>query len=105
MRRKMGRNRREHPVIRIQTVSCCQILQMREYHQVRQLKIPLMFDDCARFVSLSREASERYLRGETLETKIPDGWCVVGVEEFPLGLGKCVGGTVKNHCPKALRKR
>ena len=69
------------------------------------LAMSLKRDDCARFVSLSREASERYLRGETLETKIPDGWCVVGVEEFPLGLGKCVGGTVKNHCPKALRKR
>lgn len=57
-----------------------------------------------RKVSLSRAAAEKYLRGETLEGELSDGWCVVCVEEFPLGWGKCVRGVIKNHLPKALRK-
>lgn len=57
-----------------------------------------------RRLSLSREECDRYLRGETSESSLPDGWCVAEVEEFPLGLGKCVGGVVKNHLPKGLRK-
>ncbi len=47
---------------------------------------------------------EKYLRGETVEADAENGWCVVCVEGFPLGLGKAVNGTVKNHLPKALRK-
>ncbi len=57
-----------------------------------------------RRLSLSREESERYLRGETLPTDLPNGWCAVCVEGYPLGLGKCVNGTLKNHLPKGLRK-
>ena len=60
---------------------------------------------CNRFLSLSREESEKYLRGETIGTDIPNGWCVVGIERFPLGLGKAVNGIIKNHFPKGLRKR
>ncbi len=60
-------------------------------------------EDVRRFVSLSRAECEGYLRGGTVESGLADGWCVVGVEEFPLGLGKIVGGTVKNHLPKGLR--
>lgn len=56
-----------------------------------------------RQVHLSREEAKRYLRGETLESDIPNGWCVVCVEDFPLGLGKAVNGVVKNHLPKGLR--
>ena len=47
---------------------------------------------------------EKYLRGETVEGEIVDGWCVVCIEGYPLGLGKAVNGTVKNHLPKGLRK-
>ena len=56
-----------------------------------------------RKVTLSREEAVRYLHGETLAADIPNGWCAVCVEEFPLGLGKAVNGTVKNHLPKGLR--
>ena len=54
--------------------------------------------------TLSREEAERYLRGETFAAPLQNGWCVVCLENFPLGLGKCSGGVVKNHLPKALRK-
>ena len=61
--------------------------------------------ECKRFLSLTREESAKYLRGEPVERDIPNGWCVVGVEDFPLGLGKAVNGVVKNHFPKGLRKQ
>ncbi len=67
--------------------------------------LAMAFGDWAkRKVFLTRAESERYLRGETLTADLPNGWCTVCVEKFPLGLGKCVGGTVKNHLPKGLRK-
>lgn len=48
---------------------------------------------------------EKYLRGETMEdATAKNGWCVVCVAGFPIGLGKAVGGVVKNHLPKGLRK-
>ena len=56
-----------------------------------------------RKVVLSREEAKKYLRGETTEADIPNGWCIVCVEDFPLGLGKAVNGVVKNHLPKGLR--
>jgi len=69
------------------------------------LAMALKREEVKRFVSLDIEGSERYLRGETLQTDLPDGWCIVGVGKYPLGLGKIVHGTVKNHYPKGLRKR
>ena len=56
-----------------------------------------------RKVKLSREESLKFLRGEPIEADIKNGWAVVCVEEFPIGLGKAVNGTVKNHLPKGLR--
>ena len=48
---------------------------------------------------------EKYLRGETIESEqTKNGWCLVCVSGLPLGLGKAVNGTVKNHLPKGLRK-
>ncbi len=46
---------------------------------------------------------EKYLRGETIEADGENGWCAVCLEGYPLGLGKLVNGTLKNHLPKALR--
>lgn len=57
-----------------------------------------------RKVRLSREEAETYLHGDTLEAETENGWCVVCIEEFPLGLAKAVNGTLKNHLPKGLRK-
>ena len=45
----------------------------------------------------------KYLRGETFEYDIPDGWCAVLIDGFPAGGAKAVGGVVKNHYPKGLR--
>jgi 16S rRNA C967 or C1407 C5-methylase (RsmB/RsmF family)/NOL1/NOP2/fmu family ribosome biogenesis protein len=44
-----------------------------------------------------------YLRGETVQAAGPPGWLLVQIEGLPLGWGKRVGDTVKNHLPKGLR--
>ena len=54
--------------------------------------------------SIDDERVEKYLRGETVECDTKNGWCLVCVDGYPLGLGKAVGGVVKNHFPKGLRK-
>jgi NOL1/NOP2/fmu family ribosome biogenesis protein/precorrin-6B methylase 2 len=46
----------------------------------------------------SRELAA-YLRGETLPT-LSSGWTVVTVDGFPIGWGKGVQGTLKNHFPR-----
>lgn len=47
---------------------------------------------------------EKFLRGESVEVEIENGWCLVCVRAYPVGWGKAVNGTVKNHIPKHLRK-
>ncbi len=56
-------------------------------------------------IPLTMEEAKRYLRGETLARDAENGWTVLVLDGFPLGLGKAVGGTVKNHYPKPLRLR
>ena len=46
----------------------------------------------------SRELAA-YLRGETFSTTV-SGWAVVTVDGFPIGWGKGVQGTLKNHFPR-----
>lgn len=58
---------------------------------------------CKRTISLEGTNLDRYLRGETVETDLDSGWCLVCVDGYPLGLGKSVNGTIKNHLPKGLR--
>ncbi len=55
-------------------------------------------------LSITDPRVEKYLRGETIESDTKNGWCAVCVEGYPIGLGKTVNGTVKNHLPKGLRK-
>ena len=46
-----------------------------------------------------------YFRGEAIEQEGANGWCAVCVDGYPLGWGKRVGGVVKNHYPKHLRRQ
>ncbi len=63
-------------------------------------------EECKNVLDLSEmdERLKKYLRGETVEGENANGWCLVCVEGYPIGLGKCVNGTVKNHLPKGLRR-
>jgi NOL1/NOP2/fmu family ribosome biogenesis protein len=49
-----------------------------------------------------REAAA-WLRGETLADGGPGGWTLVVWDRWPLGWGRGVSGTLKNHYPKGLR--
>ena len=49
------------------------------------------------------ERITKYLHGEVIEADIDNGWCAILYEGLPLGGGKFVDGTVKNHYPKGLR--
>ncbi len=62
--------------------------------------------ECKKTVSFAVDDArvEKYLRGETLETDAENGWCLVCADGLPIGLGKIVNGTMKNHLPKGLRK-
>ena len=76
----------------------------RVFKPAHALAMSVKREEVRRFVSLTREEAERYLRGETVLSDCSNGWCVVGFGDYPLGLGKIVNGTVKNHYPKGLRK-
>ena len=63
--------------------------------------------DVKNFVDLAPDSPEagQYLSGMTINCdKDMKGWCLVTTSTFPLGWGKAVGGTLKNHYPKGLRK-
>ncbi len=64
-------------------------------------------DECRRVLDLAPtdERVDAYLRGEVIEGDLPNGWCLVCVAGYSLGLGKSVNGVIKNHLPKALRLR
>ncbi len=63
-------------------------------------------EECRRVLNLPETDPrvEKYLRGEVIEGEISNGWCLVCIHGFPLGLGKAVNGVIKNHLPKGLRK-
>ena len=70
------------------------------------LAMSLQKEDCANVLDLAESDPRigKYLRGETVEGEVENGWCLVCIEGYPLGLGKAVNGTVKNHYPKGLRQ-
>lgn len=75
------------------------------------LAMSLKKEECKNVLDISETDNriEKYLRGETLEIgeneNVKNGWCLVCIDGYPLGLGKAVNGTLKNHYPKGLRKR
>jgi NOL1/NOP2/fmu family ribosome biogenesis protein len=60
--------------------------------------------ECKNVVELSGEDLERYLHGETVDADVDNGWCLICVHGYGLGLGKAVNGIIKNHYPKGLRQ-
>lgn len=54
-------------------------------------------------IELDIGRAERYIHGETVPCDYQKGWCVVTVEDCPVGGAKAVGGVAKNHYPKGLR--
>lgn len=46
-----------------------------------------------------------YLAGRPISCEISDGWCLVLIDDVPLGWGKVSQGILKNHYPKGLRRQ
>ena len=60
--------------------------------------------DWRRNIRLLEEEQQAYLHGQVLAIEGGGkGWCRVEGAGYPLGLGKMVEGTLKNHLPKGLR--
>ncbi len=63
--------------------------------------------ECRNVVSIPSDdlRADKFLRGETVDAEeCKNGWCIVCIDGYPVGLGKAVNGTIKNHIPKGLRK-
>ena len=46
-----------------------------------------------------------YINGQTFSTEGEKGWHLITINQYSLGWGKLVNGTMKNHYPKGLRKK
>ena len=60
------------------------------------------FRNSVNFTADQQEVT-KYLRGETIDVDIKNGWAAFLVDEYPLGWGKVVDGVMKNHFPRGLR--
>ena len=69
------------------------------------LAMSVKADECNAVFHLSVDdiRVEKYLRGETVDGDMKNGWCLVCADGYPIGLGKAVNGVIKNHLPKGLR--
>ncbi|MCQ2555897.1 MAG: hypothetical protein MJ149_01020 [Clostridia bacterium] len=54
-------------------------------------------------LKLNDEFTQKYLKGETFNYNIADGYGAILLEGCPLGGFKAVNGIIKNHYPKGLR--
>lgn len=71
------------------------------------LAMALLPEEAGCSVELTKEQTEVWLRGETLELEL-DGkakWVWMHIGGLPLGWGKYSGGQIKNHLPKGLWRR
>jgi len=96
-------------------------LKKDRFEPSHALAMALQVGDTQRIHSLSVDGLEalKYLRCETLFTQEDDGWTLVALKPeittaghsnllsanmaFPLGWGKAVRGTLKNHYPRGLK--
>lgn len=76
-------------------------LKKGRFEPAHPLALFLKPGEMKNFVSFSADSRElaAYLRGESLEVDA-NGWTVVCVDAWPLGWGKGVQGTLKNHFPR-----
>lgn len=80
-------------------------IKKNRFEPAHALALASKADNLCNAVNLLSDSAElaSYLRGETLNIAGENGWCVITVDGYPLGLGKRVNGVVKNHYPKGLR--
>lgn len=80
-------------------------LAKNRFEPAHALAIALNAKDARLTADFSAASDEvwRYLRGEELPRQGEKGWTLVTVDGYPLGWGKQVADSLKNHYPKGLR--
>ena len=56
-------------------------------------------------LSINDKEIYKYINGETFNISLSNGWCLIFVDNFPIGWGKITNEIMKNHYPKGLRKQ
>lgn len=81
-------------------------LKKNRFEPAHALALALRPEEVLQSVNLTCEELQRvkYLNGQTFETDVKSGWCLIGVDGYSIGWGKAAGGMMKNHYPKGLRK-
>ena len=54
-------------------------------------------------IELTKEETQKYLRGETINKKAPDGYHFMSYQDMNLGVCYSLNGVLKNYYPKGLR--
>lgn len=77
----------------------------RRFEPALALALTMRPADTERRIELSREQWRSYVHGDVLPgpTDLPNGWYLLVCQDFAVGFGKLVNGTVKNFYPKGLR--
>lgn len=80
-------------------VKCFEVrdIFLPETHLARFLPSSMAFE-------IEEEEARRYLRGETFQTSIRDGFALLSFKGLTMGWAKVVKGVAKNHYPKGLRR-
>lgn len=73
-------------------------LKKNRFEPSQALAMSLSFNNFSNTVSLSSDDPRviKYLKGETIEVKGKNGWCLICVDTYPLGWGKLNNGILKN---------
>lgn len=81
-------------------------LKKNRFEPSHALALTLSMKDAVHVWNLSSYDSDvsLYLSGRTFPADGEKGWYLICVDGFSLGWGKLVGGVMKNHYPKGLRK-
>jgi NOL1/NOP2/sun family putative RNA methylase len=81
------------------------VVKKNRFQPAHALALGLTCSEAQRVLNLDANGTEvrRYLHGDSLGNQGQDGWTLVGVDGFPIGWGKSVGGTLKNYYPRGLR--
>lgn len=80
-------------------------LKKNRFEPSHSLALACKGDEVKRRWNLSSDSSDiyAYLKGEVIQASGEKGWYVIEVDGFPIGWGKLVGNSMKNHYPKGLR--
>ncbi len=81
-------------------------IKKNRFEPSHALALSLMTEWVKSYVNYSADSREikDYLNGMTLQAEGEKGWYLVCVDGYSIGWGKLVGGILKNHYPRGLRK-